>query len=1208
MFYWAPRYNDRAGGCNTAVPNPDANQAQAPGNDAAPTPGSRFRRRRSLTLRTRLLLLVVASVVPLVGMGVIREYLDYAAERRAVFDGLIGSARGLAAALERDLQLRISSLETLATSPALRVDDVSQFDQQAAAFLARLPAGSFLGLTTPDLQIQRLYGRPDNRPEVLPRPDTRVIARQIFDFGRPVVTDMHFGSLTGTLGFSVDVPVIRDGRVIYDLFIGLAPAVVAGLIQRQYAPPRSVMTVVDASGNVVARIPHVDRFIGGPIMPGLWSEVQAHPEGITTVQTLDGMDAVATYTHIVPFNWTVVVGAPEEVVFAPMRAAIVRVGGVGAVVLLAGLGLAMLAARGIMRPIEHLRRLAAHDDRIGPLGRAGTGLPETDTVARALTAAASERQESARALAESESRFRALFERSASGTILIDPETTRIIDCNEVAASIAGYTVDEFRTHAMTDFSLQTSPDRIREICRSVGDGANLRYETRIQGRQGQRDLLVAVAPVQLAGRTLVLLNQIDITDLRRAEAGLRSNEERLELARQGASLGIWDWDLANDTLSWSEHQWFLHGLDPRQGGPSPEVWRRVVHPADLHRTQRELIAALKSPDHPYATEYSVVLPDGSLRRLLGRGQTIRGPDGRVARMVGINMDVTARYEAEMARDRLIWMLETERGRLSEIIEALPLGVGIVDTTGRIIMGNALMQRLNGPVIQSMTVAPRGEWIAWNPDGSRLAPEDYPIRRALRLGQTSLPGVEFLFRDLDGSETWFRVSSTPLRRHDGQTQEALGIFQDIDAEKRLLDIQQQINARLEQRMREEIAAREAAQKRAAHAERMHALGQIAGGIAHDFNNVLQAVSGGAALIERRPDDSERVLRNARMVMDAAKRGAAITSRLLAFSRRGDLRAENVDAAALLTDMAEVLTHTLGGSVVCMVEVAFGLPPLFADRGQLETVLVNLAANSRDAMPSGGTLTLGADSELVSTALPHPAGLAPGRYVRISVSDTGTGMDQAVLSRVTEPFFTTKEPGKGTGLGLAMAKGFVEQSGGSLSIDSVANHGTRIILWLPAATGTVAQTLGSLADQGAGSGKPCVLLVDDDPIVRDVLRLSLEDAAYTVHTAESGAAALAWLEAGQPMDIIVSDLTMPGMDGLALIRAMQERRPNLPAILLSGYVGDGAALAIGGALSGTFSLLRKPVSGTQLADRISALLASTMQPSRASSRRQDPATR
>jgi PAS domain S-box-containing protein len=1044
----------------------------------------------------------------------------------------------------------------------------------------------------------RSYGLPPDRVDPNRHRESTAAGNQVFDTGHSIVTDMHVGRVTGLSGFSVDVPVFRDVRVAYDLYIRILPSVMTDLLARQRLPPGAVLAVIDTAGVVVARVPNADRFVGHPIDRALWDAIRTNAEGVTMAPTLEGVPAVSAYTHVEPFGWTVVVHAPEAIVFAPLRAAILRVGALGAIMLVVGLILATYAARGITRPIGQLRRLALQDDRIDPSGPVTTGLPETDMVARALVTAAAGRQEAAKALEESEARFRALFERSPSGVILLDPDTARVIDSNVVAASYVGCTVEEFRGRAITDFALQTSPERVRAICESVVAGQTASYETKVMGKRGPRDLLIAVAPVQVAGRTLMLINEIDVTDLRRAEAGLRVNEERLELAREGANLGIWDWDIANGTLTWSEHQWHLHGLEPRPDGPSPELWRQTVHAADIQPTQTELLNALRSPDRRYATEYSVVLPDGSLRRLLGRGQTIRDANGRAIRMVGINMDVTARYEAEMARDRLIWMLETERSRLAEVIEAMPIGVGIVDTSGRVLLGNALMMRLNGPVIPSMSSAFRGEWIAHDPDGNRLAFEDFPIRRALRLGETTLPGVEFLFRDEAGQETWFRVGSVPLRSEDGQVQEALGIFLDIDAEKRLFDFQQQINARLEQRVREEMAAREAAQQRAAHAERMHALGQIAGGIAHDFNNVLQAVSGGAALIERRPDQVERVLRNARMVLDAARRGAAITSRLLAFSRRGDLRAENVDAAALLTDMADVLTHTLGGSVVCKVDVPAGTPPLFADRGQLETVLVNLATNARDAMPSGGTLTLAAATEMVSTDHPHPAGLAAGDYVRIVVSDTGSGMDAAVLARVTEPFFTTKEPGKGTGLGLAMAKGFAEQSGGSLSIDSVVGQGTRIALWLPSAPSGVMSAPGIAAATGAGSGKPCVLLVDDDTIVRDVLTSSLEDSGYAVVPVDSGAAALNRLAAGEHVDIIVSDLTMPSMDGLTLIRAAQERRPGRPAVLLTGYAGDGATLAVGGAISGTFSLLRKPVTGTQLADRINALLASRKQTSSA----------
>jgi len=275
-----------------------------------------------------------------------------------------------------------------------------------------------------------------------------------------------------------------------------------------------------------------------------------------------------------------------------------------------------------------------------------------------------------------------------------------------------------------------------------------------------------------------------------------------------------------------------------------------------------------------------------------------------------------------------------------------------------------------------------------------------------------------------------------------------------------------------------------------------------------------------------------------------------------------------------------------------VDAPSDLPSLFADRGQLETVLVNLATNARDAMPHGGILTLSARPEQVSPGGAGPAGVAAGAYIRISVADTGVGMGAAVLARVTEPFFTTKEPGKGTGLGLAMAKGFVEQSGGSLSIESVEGQGTTIHLRLPQAGCAAAEGVAAEERAASASLRPAVLLADDDPIVRKVLAAALEDAGYAVMSAGDGAEALALLRRSPRIDILVSDLTMPGIDGLALIRESQALRPGLPAILLTGYAGDGAALAIGGAIAGTFSLLRKPIAGVQLVDRISSLLESS----------------
>jgi signal transduction histidine kinase len=407
---------------------------------------------------------------------------------------------------------------------------------------------------------------------------------------------------------------------------------------------------------------------------------------------------------------------------------------------------------------------------------------------------------------------------------------------------------------------------------------------------------------------------------------------------------------------------------------------------------------------------------------------------------------------------------------------------------------------------------------------------------------------------------------------------------------------QKLNENLERRVAEEVSAREAMQSQVAHSERMLALGQLAGGIAHDFNNVIQAVQGAAELITCRPEEQERVRSLGRVILQSASRGAAVTRRLLTFSRYSDLRAEPVDAPSLFAETKEILTHTLGAGILVKVEVEGDLPPLIADKAQLQTALVNLATNARDAMNGTGTLTLTAALERIPNNRDPacPVALEAGSYIRLSVSDTGTGMSPDVLARASEPFFTTKAVGQGTGLGLSMAHGFAAQSGGGLHIESTLGSGTVVKLWLPVAdngatpTTRLPEHLPPVAS--SKEAHPHLLLVDDDPDVKETLAQQIEAEGYVVLTAAGGAEALALLDANQKADLIVTDLSMPGMDGVALIREAQRRRPQLPAILLTGFATDGATTVIGREISGRFTLLQKPISGKALAERAAVLLA------------------
>jgi CheY-like chemotaxis protein len=279
-------------------------------------------------------------------------------------------------------------------------------------------------------------------------------------------------------------------------------------------------------------------------------------------------------------------------------------------------------------------------------------------------------------------------------------------------------------------------------------------------------------------------------------------------------------------------------------------------------------------------------------------------------------------------------------------------------------------------------------------------------------------------------------------------------------------------------------------------------------------------------------------------------------------------------------MREVLAHTLGTTIMVLTDILADVPPLTADQAQLETAMINLGTNARDAMPNGGTLILAAKAEYVAAGDQHPAGLEPGDYVRLSVADDGIGMDPATLTRVSEPFFTTKPQGQGTGLGVAMVKGFAEQSGGGLLIVSAPGAGTTVTIWLRQASGRVARVGDEETDAHISVETSArILVVDDDDLVRETLAASLDDAGFTTLVASSGVEALALIEAGEVVDAMVSDLSMPGMNGVTTIQKARALRPTLPCFLLTGYVGERAALSA----DNTFTLVR-PCCMDQLDER------------------------
>ena len=420
----------------------------------------------------------------------------------------------------------------------------------------------------------------------------------------------------------------------------------------------------------------------------------------------------------------------------------------------------------------------------------------------------------------------------------------------------------------------------------------------------------------------------------------------------------------------------------------------------------------------------------------------------------------------------------------------------------------------------------------------------------------------------DGSLHWVEVRARALKDARGQVTQLVGVSSDITLRKttelereRLLselaneraalsELTASLEQRVEQRtteLMEEVAAREKAQEQLLQSQKVEALGQLTGGVAHDFNNLLMAVMGSLELLRKRLPDDPRSSRLIDAAMKGAERGASLTRRMLAFARQQELTTGPVDLATLVTGMRDLLDRSLGPQVELRLHVEDGVPPALADANQLELAILNLAINARDAMPRGGTIGIAIDEQDVET---HPT-LAPGAYVRLQVTDSGSGMDATTLAKAVEPFFSTKAVGKGTGLGLSMVHGLAVQLGGALELSSVPDEGTTATLWLPAAAAPL-RTAEPAKPSETESRAATILVVDDDALISMSTVGMLQDLGHTVIEANSPRKALEIVETDQTIDLLITDQAMPGMSGTELADAARRMRPGLPILLATGY--------------------------------------------------------
>ena len=473
-----------------------------------------------------------------------------------------------------------------------------------------------------------------------------------------------------------------------------------------------------------------------------------------------------------------------------------------------------------------------------------------------------------------------------------------------------------------------------------------------------------------------------------------------------------------------------------------------------------------------------------------------------------------------------------------------------------------------------------------------IHPEDRPAVRA-SIERTIASGgayrAEYRVLHPEGGYRWIEANGRCELAADGTPLRFPGVLMDIDERKRTELALRQLTQTLEERVSEAVLQRIQAEEQLRQAQKMEAIGQLTGGIAHDFNNLLAGILGSLELIQRKlpANDHPQLARFVDAAIASANRGASLTHRLLAFARRQSLDLRPVEVNTLVCALEDLLVRTLGEQIALEIQLADDLWPTRSDSHQLENALINLAINARDAMPDGGTLRIETRNTQLGESEAHNYQVPPGDYLLLSVSDTGCGMPEEIIRHAFEPFFTTKPIGQGTGLGLSMVYGFVKQTGGYLHLESQVSRGTTLNLYLPRLPVAPAeQQVDDRRDAPRGSGER-ILVVEDDQVVRMLMIEVLEELGYQLIQASDAQSALGLLERHAPLDLLLTDVGLPGMNGRQLADAARQRQPGLKVLFATGYA-EGAELR-DGYLGKDMDMIAKPFSFESLASKLKAML-------------------
>ncbi|MGX5843545.1 GAF domain-containing protein [Mesorhizobium sp. ArgA1] len=746
--------------------------------------------------------------------------------------------------------------------------------------------------------------------------------------------------------------------------------------------------------------------------------------------------------------------------------------------------------------------------------------------------------------------------------------------------------------------------------------------------KQGRLAALMAIhdkEPRVWSDRELALLTEVTERSWAhiervRSEEAARISEERLRLATDAAAIGIWDYDPVSGTLRWDDRCKALFGLPPEASVSYEETFLAGLHPEDRERADNAVRQALKPGGASrYDIEYRTIgLQDAKERWIAATGDALFD-NGRAVRFVGTVIDITSRKRVQR-------QLQVINATAATVAAELDVGVIVqtvtdvgVELTGAqfgAFFYNVMDESSDSYMLYALSGAPRSAFenfpmprntavfeptfrgtgvvrsddILQDPRYGKNTPRKgmpeghLPVRSYLAVPVTSRSGEV-----LGG--LFFGHSDTGVfgAEHEAAILGLAGHAATAIDNSRLFKALQTLNSTLEQRVVEAVAERAKAEEHLRQSQKMEAVGQLTGGIAHDFNNMLAVIIGGLNLVQRKLRSGDT---NVNMfvegAIEGAQRAAELTKRLLAFSRQQPLAPKIMNPNRLVSEMSELLGRTLGETIQIETVLAAGLWQVEVDAGQLESTLLNLCVNARDAMPAGGKLTIETSNAHVDERFARENGIPAGYYVLLSVTDTGIGMSKEVIARAFDPFFTTKSVGKGTGLGLSQVYGFVRQSGGSVRIYSEQGVGTTLKIYLPRSHKSEPELQAAIpASENTGSAAEIIMVVEDEDRVRSMAVEALRNLGYSVLEMRGPQEALAALEGGTVPSLLFTDVVMPEMSGRELADKVKVVQPSLKVLYTTGYTRS--AIVHNGTLDFGTELLTKPYTIDELAEKIRKVL-------------------